>query len=171
MTFERNRDARVSRVERKVYSPATRVAYIFAETKEIPTRCRTPSGGVGAVLDSSGNIMVYGTAKATDTKRGVLSQLIEKARTKDDRKKSPGREDGRDRSQSRRSRKSPDSTKPKTPPGHSSGGKMRSLYRSLKSGTGDTSAEALDQAERCTDSQQPQSHLGKKRRSRASEQS
>lgn len=132
------------------------------EGKEIPVRCRTPSGGVGAVLDSSGNIVVYGTAKSTDPKRGVLSQLIEKARTqKDDRKKSPGREDGRDRSQSRRSRKSPDSAKPKTPPGHSSGSKMRSLYRSLKGGTGDTSAEALDQAERCTDSQQPQSHIGK----------
>ncbi|XP_067214301.1 RING finger protein 207-like isoform X3 [Linepithema humile] len=132
-------------------------ALYMKEAKEVPTRCRTPSGGVGAVLDSSGNIVVYGTAKSTDpTKRGVLSQLIEKARTqKDDRKKSPGREDGRDRSQSRRSRKSPDSTKPKTPPGHSSGGKMRSLYRSLKGGAGDTSAEALDQAERCTDSQQP----------------
>ncbi|XP_070523807.1 RING finger protein 207 isoform X2 [Cardiocondyla obscurior] len=136
-------------------------ALYMKETKEIPTRCRTPSGGVGAVLDSSGNIVVYGTAKSTDPKRGVLSQLIEKARTpKDDRKKSPGREDGRDRSQSRRSRKSPDSTKPKTPPGHSSGSKMRSLYRSLKGGTGDNSAEALDQAERCTDSQPPQSHLG-----------
>ncbi|XP_024874817.1 RING finger protein 207-like isoform X4 [Temnothorax curvispinosus] len=136
-------------------------ALYMKETKEIPTRCRTPSGGVGAVLDSSGNIVVYGTAKSTDPKRGVLSQLIEKARTqKDDRKKSPGREDGRDRSQSRRSRKSPDSAKPKTPPGsHSSGSKMRSLYRSLKGGTGDTSAEALDQAERCTDSQQPQSHI------------
>lgn len=138
-------------------------ALYMKETKEIPTRCRTPSGGVGAVLDSSGNIVVYGTAKSTDPKRGVLSQLIEKARTqKDDRKKSPGREDGRDRSQSRRSRKSPDGSKPKTPPGHSSGGKMRSLYRSLKGGSGDTSAEALDQAERCTDSQQPQSHIGKK---------
>ncbi|EZA48760.1 RING finger protein 207 isoform X3 [Ooceraea biroi] len=136
-------------------------ALYMKETKEIPTRCRTPSGGVGAVLDSSGNIVVYGTAKATDPKRGVLSQLIEKARTKpDDRKKSPGREDGRDRSQSRRSRKSPDGSKPKTPPGHSSGSKMRSLYRSLKGGTGDTSAEALDQVERCTDPQQPQSHLG-----------
>ncbi|XP_018347660.1 PREDICTED: RING finger protein 207-like isoform X3 [Trachymyrmex septentrionalis] len=136
-------------------------ALYMKETKEIPTRCRTPSGGVGAVLDSSGNIVVYGTAKSTDPKRGVLSQLIEKARTqKDDRKKSPGREDGRDRSQSRRSRKSPDSAKPKTPPGHSSGSKMRSLYRSLKGGTGDTSAEALDQAERCTDSQQTQSHIG-----------
>ncbi|XP_012526543.1 RING finger protein 207 isoform X3 [Monomorium pharaonis] len=135
-------------------------ALYMKETKEIPTRCRTPSGGVGAVLDSSGNIVVYGTAKSTDPKRGVLSQLIEKARTqKDDRKKSPGREDGRDRSQSRRSRKSPDGSKPKTPPGHSSGSKMRSLYRSLKGGTGDTSAEALDQAERCTDSQQPQSHI------------
>ncbi|XP_011637095.1 RING finger protein 207-like isoform X3 [Pogonomyrmex barbatus] len=135
-------------------------ALYMKETKEIPTRCRTPSGGVGAVLDSSGNIVVYGTAKSTDPKRGVLSQLIEKARTqKDDRKKSPGREDGRDRSQSRRSRKSPDSAKPKTPPGHSSGSKMRSLYRSLKGGTGDTSAEALDQAERCTDLQQPQSHI------------
>ncbi|XP_011260345.1 RING finger protein 207 isoform X3 [Camponotus floridanus] len=135
-------------------------ALYMKETKEIPTRCRTPSGGVGAVLDSSGNIVVYGTAKSTDPKRGVLSQLIEKARTqKEDRKKSPGREDGRDRSQSRRSRKSPDSAKPKTPPGHSSGSKMRSLYRSLKSGTGDTSAEGLDQAERCIDSQQAQSHI------------
>ncbi|XP_011862094.1 PREDICTED: RING finger protein 207-like isoform X2 [Vollenhovia emeryi] len=136
-------------------------ALYMKESKEIPTRCRTPSGGVGAVLDSSGNIVVYGTAKSTDPKRGVLSQLIEKARTpKDDRKKSPGREDSRDRSQSRRSRKSPDSAKPKTPPGHASGSKMRSLYRSLTGGTGDTSAEALDQAERCTDSQQPQSHIG-----------
>ncbi|XP_070161534.1 RING finger protein 207 isoform X3 [Polyergus mexicanus] len=135
-------------------------ALYMKETKEIPTRCRTPSGGVGAVLDSSGNIVVYGTAKSTDPKRGVLSQLIEKARTqKEDRKKSPGREDGRDRSQSRRSRKSPDSAKPKTPPGHSSGSKMRSLYRSLKGSTGDTSAEGLDQAERCTDSQQSQSHI------------
>lgn len=107
--------------------------------------------------------MVYGTTKPTDPKKGVLSQLIEKARAKDDRKKSPGREDGRDRSQSRRSRKSPDSTKPKTPPGHTTGSKMRSLYRSLKGGTGDTSAEALDQADRCTDSQQPQPHIGKKR--------
>ncbi|XP_032669203.1 RING finger protein 207-like isoform X2 [Odontomachus brunneus] len=135
-------------------------ALYMKETKEIPTRCRTPSSGVSAVLDTSGNIMVYGATK-TDPKKGVLSQLIEKARAKDDRKKSPGREDGRDRSQSRRSRKSPDSTKPKTPPGHSTGSKMRSLYRSLKGGTGDTSAEALDQADRCTaDSQQPQSHIG-----------
>lgn len=39
---------------------------------------------------------------------------------------------------------------------------MRSLYRSLKGGTGDTSVEALDQAERCIDSQL-QSHIGKNR--------
>lgn len=129
-----------------------------AETKEVPTRCRTPSGGVGAVFDSSGNIIVYGTAKSSDSKRGVLSQLIEKARTKEDRKKSPGREDGRDRSQSRRSRKSPDSAKPKTPPGHSTTSKVRSLYRSWKGGSGDTSAEGLDQADRCMDGQQQQSH-------------
>ncbi|XP_076390958.1 RING finger protein 207 isoform X2 [Megachile rotundata] len=132
-------------------------ALYMKENKEIPTRCRTPSG-VGAVLDSSGNIIVYGTAKASEQKRGVLSQFIEKTRSKEDRKKSPGREEGRDRSQSRRSRKSPDSTKPKTPPGHSSVSKVRSLYRSLKGGSGDTSAEGLDQPERCTDSQQPQSH-------------
>lgn len=133
-------------------------ALYMKETKEVPTRCRTPSGGVEAVLDSSGNIVVYGTAKSTDPKRGVLSQLIEKARSKEDRKKSPGREESRDRSQSRRPRKSPDSTKPKTPPGHWSASKVRSLYRSLKGGSGDNSAEGLDQAERCTDSQQPQSH-------------
>ncbi|XP_050592693.1 RING finger protein 207-like isoform X3 [Bombus affinis] len=128
------------------------------ETKEVPTRCRTPSADVEAVLDSSGNIIVYGTAKSTDSKRGMLSQLIEKARSKEDRKKSPGREESRDRSQSRRPRKSPDSTKPKTPPGHWSASKVRSLYRSLKGGSGDNSAEGLDQPERCTDSQQPQSH-------------
>ncbi|XP_076679813.1 RING finger protein 207 isoform X3 [Andrena cerasifolii] len=133
-------------------------ALYMKESKEMPTRCRTPSGGVGAVLDSSGNIVVYGTAKSTDSKRGVLSQLMEKAWTKEDRKKSPGREEGRDRSQSRRSRKSPDSAKPKTPPGHSTTSKVRSLYRSLKGGSGDTSAEGLDQPERCTDAQKPQSH-------------
>lgn len=133
-------------------------ALYMKETKEIPTRCRTPSGGVGAVLDSSGNIFVYGTTKSTDPKRGVLSQLIEKARNKEDRKKSPGREEGRDRSQGRRPRKSPDSAKPKTPPGHSSASKVRSLYRSLKGGSGDTSVEGLDQPERCTDPLQPQSH-------------
>ncbi|CAK9798900.1 RING finger protein 207 [Anthophora plagiata] len=132
-------------------------ALYMKEPKEIPTRCRTPSG-VGAILDSSGNIMVYGTAKSSDSKRGMLSQLIEKARSKEDRKKSPGREESRDRSQSRRPRKSPDGTKPKTPPGHSSASKVRSLYRSLKGGSGDNSAEGLDQPERCTDSQQPQSH-------------
>ncbi|KOC68694.1 RING finger protein 207 [Habropoda laboriosa] len=132
-------------------------ALYMKESKEIPTRCQTPSG-VGAVLDSSGNIMVYGTAKSSDSKRGVLSQLIDKARSKEDRKKSPGREESRDRSQSRRPRKSPDGTKPKTPPGHSSASKVRSLYRSLKGGSGDNSAEGLDQPERCTDSQQPQSH-------------
>ncbi|XP_017884913.1 RING finger protein 207-like isoform X2 [Ceratina calcarata] len=133
-------------------------ALYMKETKDIPTRCRTPSGpaGVEAVLDSSGNIVVYGTAK--DQKRGMLSQLIEKARSKEDRKKSPGREESRDRSQTRRTRKSPDGTKPKTPLGHSSASKVRSLYRSLKGGSGDTSAEGLDQPERCTDSQQPQSH-------------
>ena len=138
--------------------------YFNLETKEVPTRCRTPSG-VGAVLDSSGNIVVYGTAKSSDPKRGVLSQLIEKARSKEDRKKSPGREESRDRSQSRRPRKSPDSTKPKTPPGHWSASKVRSLYRSLKGGSGDNSAEGLDQPERCTDSQQPQSHTTGKNRS------
>lgn len=139
--------------------------FLYAESKEMPTRCRTPSGGVGAVLDSSGNIVVYGTAKSTDSKRGVLSQLMEKAWTKEDRKKSPGREEGRDRSQSRRSRKSPDSAKPKTPPGHSTTSKVRSLYRSLKGGSGDTSAEGLDQPERCTDAQKPQSHTAGKNKS------
>ncbi|XP_060828038.1 RING finger protein 207-like isoform X2 [Bombus pascuorum] len=133
-------------------------ALYMKETKELPTRCRTPSADVEAVLDSSGNIVVYGTAKSTDSKRGMLSQLIEKARSKEDRKKSPGREESRDRSQNRRPRKSPDSTKPKTPPGHWSASKVRSLYRSLKGGSGDNSAEGLDQPERCTDSQQPQSH-------------
>ncbi|XP_031832713.1 RING finger protein 207 isoform X3 [Nomia melanderi] len=133
-------------------------ALYMKETKEVPTRCRTPSG-VGAMLDSSGNIMVCGTAKSSDSKRGVFSQLKEKARCKEDRKKSPGREEGgRDRSQSRRSRKSPDGSKPKTPPGHSSGSKVRSLCRSLKSGSGDNSAEGLDQPERYADTQQPQSH-------------
>ncbi|XP_012254387.2 RING finger protein 207-like [Athalia rosae] len=134
-------------------------ALYMKETKEIPTRCRTPSGGVGAVLDSSGNIVVYGNAKSSDSKRGVLSQLIEKARTKEDRKKSPGREEGRDRSGTRRSRKSPDNSKPKTPPGHSSGGgsKVRSLYRSLKGGRGgDSSAEMVDQSGGNTDQQQQQ---------------
>ncbi|XP_076633398.1 RING finger protein 207 isoform X3 [Colletes latitarsis] len=133
-------------------------ALYMKEAKEVPTRCRTPSG-LGAVLDSSGNIVVYGTTKSTDSKRGVLSQLLEKARTKEDRKKSPGREESRDRSQSRRSRKSPDGSKPKTPPGHSSASKIRSLYRCLKDGSGDASAEGLDQPERCTDAQQPQSHM------------
>ncbi|XP_024944302.1 RING finger protein 207 isoform X3 [Cephus cinctus] len=129
-------------------------ALYMKESKEMPTRCRTPSGGVGAVVDSSGNIVVYGTAKSSEAKRGVLSQLIEKARTKEDRKKSPGREEGRDRSASRRSRKSPDNTKPKTPPGHSSSGsKVRSLYRSLKGVSGDTSADTIE-PERCTESQQ-----------------
>ncbi|KAK2579398.1 hypothetical protein KPH14_003260 [Odynerus spinipes] len=132
-------------------------ALYMKETKEMPTRCRTPSGSVGAVLDSSGNIVVYGTAKSSEPKRGVLRERIEKARSREDRKKSPGRDDGsRDRSQTRRSRKSPDGTKPKTPPGHSSTSKIRSLYRSLKGTTGDTSAEALDQPERCTDGQQQQ---------------
>ncbi|XP_076182653.1 RING finger protein 207 isoform X3 [Ptiloglossa arizonensis] len=134
-------------------------ALYMKETKEVPTRCRTPSSGVDAILDSSGNIVVYGSAKASEPKRGVFSQLAERARTKEDRKKSPGREEGRDRSQSRRSRKSPDGSKPKTPPGHSSASKVRSLYRSLKGGSGDTSAEGLDQPERCTEAQQPQSHM------------
>ncbi|XP_043465928.1 RING finger protein 207-like isoform X2 [Leptopilina heterotoma] len=116
------------------------------ESKEATPRCRTPSGGMGAILDSSGNIVVYGSAPAKpDGKRGVLSQLIDKARTKEDRKKSPGREEGRDRSQTRHSRKSPENQKPKTPPGHS---KVRSFYRSLKGSTGDNSAEGLDQPER-----------------------
>ena len=142
-----------------------------SESKEMPTRCRTPSSGVGALLDSGGNIVVYGTTKQTDVKRGVLSQLIEKARPREDRKKSPGREEGgRDRSQSRRSsRKSPDNAKPKTPPGHggsSSSSKVRTLYRSLKGvgssgGTGGEGAtsgaqESGEQPERCTESQQRQ---------------
>lgn len=135
------------------------VCFVIEDTKEVPTRCRTPSSGgtVGAVLDSSGNIVVYGSTKSSDTKRGVLSQLIDKARTKEDRKKSPGREE-RDRSRGRSSRKSPDNTKPKTPPGHS---KVRSLYRSLKGAAGgDTSNEALDQ-DRCGDQQQATQQSGK----------
>ncbi|XP_076293150.1 RING finger protein 207 isoform X2 [Lasioglossum baleicum] len=131
-------------------------ALYMKETKEMPPRCCTPSS-IGAVLDSSGNIVLYGTTKPSESKRGALSQLIEKARSKEDRKKSPGREDGRDRSQSRRSRKSPDGSKPKTPPGHSAS-KMRSLCRSLKGGSGDNSAEGLDQPDRYADSQHPQSH-------------
>ncbi|XP_033211811.1 RING finger protein 207-like isoform X2 [Belonocnema kinseyi] len=125
-------------------TPSADNALYMKESKEVPTRCRTPSGGMGAILDSSGNIVVYGSAKP-DGKRGVLSQLIDKARTREDRKKSPGREEGRDRSQTRHSRKSPESQKPKTPPGHS---KVRSFYRSLKGSTGDNSAEAIDQPER-----------------------
>ncbi|XP_014214264.1 RING finger protein 207-like [Copidosoma floridanum] len=125
---------------------------LYKDSKEVPTRCRTPSsagGGVEAILDSSGNIVVY--PKPVESKQGVLRQLIEKARTKEDRKKSPGREDGRDRSQTRRSsRKSPENAKPKTPPGHSSStSKVRSLYRQLKGGGGGggggESVEALDQ--------------------------
>ncbi|XP_076654074.1 RING finger protein 207 isoform X3 [Halictus rubicundus] len=131
-------------------------ALYMKETKEMPPRCCPPTG-IGAMLDSSGNIMVYETTKSSESKRGVLSQLIEKARSKEDRKKSPGREDGRDRSQSRRSRKSPDGSKPKTPPGHSTS-KVRSLCRSLKGGSGDNSAEGLDQPDRYADSQHPQSH-------------
>ncbi|XP_066597625.1 RING finger protein 207-like isoform X2 [Prorops nasuta] len=127
-------------------TPSADNALYMKESKEMPTRCRTPSGDVGAVLDSHGNIVVYGTAKSSDPKRGVLSQLIEKAWTKEDRKKSPGRDEGRDRSQGRRSRKSPDGSKPKTPPGHSSASKVRSLYRSLKGSGADNSAEALDQS-------------------------
>ena len=130
---------------------------VYADSKEVPTRCRTPSGGVEAVLDSSGNIVVYGTKH--ESKRGVLSQLIEKARTKEDRKKSPGREEGRDRSQTRRSRKSPENAKPKTPPGSSSASKVRSLYRTLKGGGNDVSAEVLDQ--QAADHRQQQSaHQG-----------
>ena len=117
---------------------------VCADTKEVPTRCRTPSGGVEAVLDSSGNIVVYGT-KAESKSRGVLSQLIEKARTKEDRKKSPGREDGRERSQTRRSRKSPENVKPKTPPGLSSASKVRSLYRSLKGVGSEAGTETIEQ--------------------------
>ncbi|XP_063985367.1 RING finger protein 207-like [Diachasmimorpha longicaudata] len=126
------------------------------ESKDVPPRSRTPSGGVGALLDSGGNIIVYGTAKSSEAKRGVLSQLIEKARTREDRKKSPGREEGgRDRSQTRRSRKSPDQAKPKTPPGQSSGSKVRSLYRTLK----DTCGDIIDHGEKMSDShQQQQSH-------------
>nr|XP_033335833.1 RING finger protein 207-like isoform X3 [Megalopta genalis] len=146
------------RQQRPTVTSADNALYM-KETKEMPTRCLTPSDGVGAVLDSSGNIIAYATPRPADSsKRGVLSQLIEKARSKDDRKKSPGREDGRDRSQSRRSRKSPDGSKPKTPPGHSSASKVRSLCRSLKGGSGDNSAEGLDRPERYADSQQPQSH-------------
>ncbi|XP_015438981.1 PREDICTED: RING finger protein 207-like [Dufourea novaeangliae] len=145
------------RHSRNTANSADNILYM-KETKEMPTRCCTPSDGVDAVLDPSGNIVIYGPVKTTDSKRGVLSQLIEKARGKEDRKKSPGREEGRDRSQSRRSRKSPDGSKPKTPPGHTPANKVRSLYRSLKSGSGDNSAEGLDQPDRCADSQQPQSH-------------
>lgn len=89
-----------------------------------------------------------------------MSQLIEKARTREDRKKSPGRdESGRDRSGSRRSRKSPDNekTRTKTPPGHSAGGKVRSLYRSLKGSSGDADAAAVEQ-EKNDSHQQQQSH-------------
>ncbi|XP_012277774.1 RING finger protein 207 isoform X2 [Orussus abietinus] len=128
-------------------------ALYMKESKEMPTRCRTPSGGVGAVLDSSGNIVVYGTAKSSDSKRGVLSQLIEKARTKEDRKKSPGRDETRDRSQSRRSRKSPDEVKPKTPLSHSSS-KVRSLYRTLTGAASEQGGENSEQPERCSESQQ-----------------
>ncbi|XP_034938049.1 RING finger protein 207-like [Chelonus insularis] len=124
------------------------------ESKDAP-RSRTPSGGVGALLDSAGNIIVYGTAKSSEAKRGVLSQLLEKARPREDRKKSPGREESRDRSQSRRSRKSPDGQKPKTPPGHSSTSKVRSLYRSLKGGTGGDTGDNIEQ-EKVPESQQQQ---------------
>ncbi|KAK0166521.1 hypothetical protein PV328_004933 [Microctonus aethiopoides] len=125
------------------------ILYMKESKEQTPARSRTPLGGVEALLDSGGNIIVYGTAKSSENKRGVLSQLIEKARTREDRKKSPGREEGRDRSHSRRSRKSPDGQKPKTPPGHSSGSKVRSLYRSLKgggsSGGGETTGDVIEQ--------------------------
>ncbi|XP_011301531.1 RING finger protein 207 [Fopius arisanus] len=120
------------------------------ESKEVPARSHTPSGGVGALLDSGGNIIVYGTAKSSEAKRGVLSQLIEKARMREDRKKSPGREEGRDRSQTRRSRKSPDQAKPKTPPGQASSSKVRSLYRTLK----DTCGDIIDHGDKMESHQQ-----------------
>lgn len=132
---------------------------LLKDNKEVPARSRTPSGGVGALLDSGGNIIVYGTAKSSEAKRGVLSQLIEKARAREDRKKSPGREEGRDRSQSRRSRKSPDGQKPKTPPGHSSASKVRSLYRSLKGGSGDAPGDGGDQ-DKSGETQQQQPSTG-----------
>ncbi|XP_043280659.1 RING finger protein 207-like isoform X2 [Venturia canescens] len=149
-------------------------ALYMKEAKEMPTRCRTPLGGVGALLDSGGNIVVYGPTKQPDVKRGVLSQLIEKARPREDRKKSPGREEGaRDRSVGRRSRKSPDNAKPKTPPGHggsSSSSKVRTLYRSLKGAASSSNAvtdgpvsggqDGNEQPERCTESQQRQSQSG-----------
>ncbi|KAJ8679580.1 hypothetical protein QAD02_015367 [Eretmocerus hayati] len=140
------------------------------DAKEVPTRCRTPSGGsnrpdLETHIDSSGNIVVYGT-KPDQPKRGVLSQLMEKARTKEDRKKSPGREDGsgggsRDRSQSRSrasSRKSPENlTKPKTPPGHTPTSRVRSLYRSLKgSGAGAPNDACCGQIDHQQQAQQQQ---------------
>ncbi|XP_011503717.1 PREDICTED: RING finger protein 207-like [Ceratosolen solmsi marchali] len=114
------------------------------DSKEIPTRCRTPCSGTETVLDSSGNIVVYETK--LESKRGVLSQLIEKARIKEDRKKSTGSEEVRDRSHTRRSRKFPENIKPKTPPGHSSTSKVLSLYRTLKGGNcgNDVSIEVIE---------------------------
>jgi hypothetical protein len=91
-------------------------------------RCRAPCTDIEPVLDSSGNIIVYETKN--ESKRGAFNQLIEKAKIKEIRRKSPGREEGRDR-QTRRSRKSPENMKPKTP-SHSSTNKALSLCRTLK---------------------------------------
>lgn len=102
----------------------------FVEKREVTPRCRTTSGGVEAVLDTSGNIVVYGTK--VESKRGVLSQLVEKTRSKDDRKESPGREECRDRNPTRRSRKSPENVKHKLLPSLSSTTKISSFYRPLR---------------------------------------
>ncbi|XP_058810457.1 RING finger protein 207-like isoform X3 [Phymastichus coffea] len=112
------------------------------ETKDMTDECGTSScGGVQTVLDSSGNILVYGTK--SESKKGVLSQLIEKAKMKEDRKKSFGYDESYERNQNRCSRKSPENQlKLKNVQGCNSTNKVRSLYRSLKGGNVDmTSTE------------------------------
>ncbi|KAL0279720.1 UNVERIFIED_CONTAM: hypothetical protein PYX00_001217 [Menopon gallinae] len=79
--------------------------------KESRSRPRTPSqspGTMAAMLDQSGNVILYETQRTQQStpsdggeKRGVISQLFEKVRTKEDRKKSP---EDRERSQAQRER-------------------------------------------------------------------
>lgn len=79
-----------------------------------------------------------------DSKKGTLSQLIEKTKTKEDRRKISGHDENYERNQTRRSRKSPENMKPKTL--QSTTNKVRSLYRSLKGGSAEmTSSDILSE--------------------------
>nr|CAD7433448.1 unnamed protein product [Timema monikensis] len=104
-----------------VSSPTTESAmYMKVDGKDIPVRegprVRGTREQMSTILDASGNLIYTNRQQQAsqslqcgeltrDSKRGVLSQLIEKVRTKEDRKKSPIQEEprlvpGRERSKS-----------------------------------------------------------------------